>query len=161
MEKDKLMELINTIVDERKSIENEIKKQTENKVLRGLTLMKQCLEYANEMKPYFDKINCNPKGVYICGGGCISRPISWIYGKNKKFCFEYECSISRYFYLDDFNEEYINNYIKHSEECTISFMARLLIDYDYTFEKFKTELNEMLANEIMLYKKKNNEMANK
>lgn len=156
MEKDKLMELINSIVDERKSIENEIKKQTENKVLCGFNLMKQCLEYANEMQPYFAKMNCIPRSVYICNGD-VYRPVRWFYGNNNKFGFSYECFGNFYIYLENINEEYVNCCLK-SFSCNASVMAQLLVTNGYTFEKFKTDLNEMLANEIMQYKAKNNTM---
>lgn len=156
MEKDKLMELINSVVDERENIKNEIKKQTENKVLNGLKLMKQCLKYANEMKCYFDKMGCNPITEYICNSGYIGRPIYWFYGNNKKIGFSYHCFNTTYIYLEDLQnfETYIENL-----ECDISCVAKILVANEYTFEKFKHELNEMLANEIMLYKKKNNDMA--
>lgn len=158
MEKDKLMELINNIVDERENAINEKKLQMENNTFKGLQLIKKCLEYANEKKCYFDKIQCGVKQVYICNTGKIINPIKWLYGNHKKFCFTYDCFNAYYIYLEDLKnfDFYLQNLY-----CNTSILARALLKNNYTFEKFKIELSEILANEIINYQKKTKEMKNK
>lgn len=152
MEKDKLMELINNIVDERKKIKNEIVKQDENNVLNGLLLMKKCLEYANEMKCYFDKINSNSFVIDIC------HRVKFLYGNGKQFCFvengfSYSCA-----YLEDMQN--FENFIKKLDDdrCII---AKKLIENNYNFTKFKNELHNILAKEIVNYEEENKILKNK
>ena len=51
--KDKLMELLNEMVQERNQTNTEIENRILDKTIKGLQVIRKCLEYGKEMEKYF------------------------------------------------------------------------------------------------------------
>jgi hypothetical protein len=156
MEKDKLMELLEEITNERKGIENAIEKQRNDKAEKGLSLIHECLKYVQEMAKYFNVIEYS--------SACLNEPICDIQFRiaNGNACVNVGSHYWGYYQvvLNDFEKYNFNDLIK-SKETRFDYLrlsAIKLADSDFTLSKLQKIVNELLAKLIVSYKEKNDKL---
>jgi hypothetical protein len=150
MEKDKLMELINSMTKERKEINDTIEKQITDKTIKGLNVIYECLKYGDEMAGYFRQV-----GIGHCGISGVIGNIQFIFNGDNFEVNTYDGICGWYqFSLRDFKNTTINQMviIKSSFEH-LNRGARAIVDKEFTLSKFKDIVNERLANGIVIYQK--------
>lgn len=150
MEKDKLMELINSMTKERKEINDTIEKQTTDKTIKGLNVIYECLKYGDEMAGYFRQV-----GIGRCGIAKVIGNIQFIFNGDNFEVDTYDGICGWYpFSLRVFKNNTINQIaITESNFRHLNSGARAVVDKEFTLSKFKDIVNERLANGIVSYQK--------
>ena len=152
--KDKLMELLNEMTNARNEVNSKIKQQTLNKTIKGLYIISSCFEYAIEMTKYFEKIS---------GGGryALHETICKMQFcvENGKCFLNINCTQYWKSYTNSVFELYeIERIAEDKEHSDLHFIARRLVDEEYTLEKFQEEVNNVLIKLMTYYHKKTEQL---
>ena len=147
--KDKLMELLNEMVQERNQTNTEIENQILDKTIKGLQVIRECLEYGKEMEKYFVMIEV-PR---IPIGRIMNSKIYFVFSSGVFEVVCKNCWRDYEHYTKNVFDKFTNETIAKQEKCYSALQegARFLIDANFTLEEFQKAVNDALAEYITRY----------
>ena len=170
MEKDKLMELIENVVGERKKVNDIIAEKKKEKVLKGFKILIECSDYVAKFLPYIEKIVSSSDGIVVVAFKEINN---CSYGKvylNFRYTLAYKglyitnsysnmnCNCNCFkekYWLDIYSDEIEYPFGSHA---IARQMANELVDSNFSIENFKIKFDKFLEELINDYTKKTEEL---
>lgn len=169
MTKDKLLELIENVVEDRKKVNDIIAEKKKEKVLKGFKILIECSDYVDKFLPCIEKI--------VSGSESIVIPFKEIhnssYGK-VYLSFEYTLAYKGLYITNSclnmtcncncFKEKYWLDIYSDEREYPIGShamarqMANELVDTTFSIENFKTKFDKFLEELINDYTKKTEDL---
>lgn len=169
MEKDKLMELIESVVGERKKVNDIIAEKKKEIVLKGFKILIECSDYVAQFLPHIEKIIGNSESIVLpfkeihnSSYGKVylkfeySLAYKGLYINNLYLNMNCNCNALREkYWVDIFNDEieYPNG-----SHAMVRQMATELVDTNFSIENFKTKFNNWLVDFIDNYVEKTEEL---
>ena len=150
MEKDKLMELINSMINDRAKTKKTLEEQRVNAITKGLKIIEECLIYGKEMEQYFRKLKQDVRQFYTNLKLGNYHTISWLWTNEKKFAFYINNNFfDSSFYLEDIQKAFSK--VEEIKNTYLGLGALELANSNYNVEDFISKVNEFLADSIIKY----------
>lgn len=169
MEKDKLMELIESVVEERKRVNTIIADNKKEKVLKGFKILTECSDYINQFLPHIEKIIGNSESIVLPFKEIHNSSYGKVYLKFEyslaykglyinNSCLNMNCNCKCFkekYWLDIYSDE---REYPNGSHAMVRQMATELVDTNFSIENFKTKFNNWLVDFIDNYVEKTEEL---